>query len=78
MMLMIRTCLDGDLEGARSIHYRLLPFFKAVFLETNPIPIKYALHLKGMIEEAYRLPLCPMDDSKKGKCKEILEELGLL
>ncbi|MFP4562209.1 MAG: 4-hydroxy-tetrahydrodipicolinate synthase [Spirochaetia bacterium] len=78
MMKMIKTCLEGDLEEARKIHYRLLPFFKAVFLETNPIPIKYAVHLKGMIEESYRLPLCSMDDAKKARCREILEELDLL
>jgi 4-hydroxy-tetrahydrodipicolinate synthase len=75
MMEMINAALAGEVEKARSIHYELLPFFRGLFFETNPIPIKYAMHLKGMIEESYRLPLCPMSDDNKGKLAEVIKNL---
>lgn len=75
MMEMINAALAGEVEKARSLHYELLPFFRGLFFETNPIPIKYAMHLKGMIEESYRLPLCPMSDDNKGKLAEVIKNL---
>jgi 4-hydroxy-tetrahydrodipicolinate synthase len=75
MMEMINAALAGEVEKARSIHYELLPFFRGLFFETNPIPIKYAMHLKGMIEESYRLPLCPMSDDNKEKLAEVIKNL---
>ena len=48
------------------MHYELLPLFKAIFIETNPIPIKAALAMKGMIAETYRLPMCPMAAEEPG------------
>lgn len=57
---------QGDLAGARADHYRMLPFFKALFADTNPIPIKYAMARTGHCKEVYRLPLvAPADDVKK-------------
>jgi 4-hydroxy-tetrahydrodipicolinate synthase len=75
MMEMIEAALAGEVEKARWIHYELLPFFRGLFFETNPIPIKYALHVKGMIEESYRLPLCPMSDANKAKLEEVIKNL---
>ncbi len=77
MMDMINAALKGDIEKGRSIHYELLPFFKGLFLETNPIPIKYAMFLKGMITESYRLPLCPMSESNKKIFTAIYKNLGI-
>ena len=75
MMEMIDATLQGDLARGRTLHYELLPFFKGLFLETNPIPIKYAMYLKGMIEESYRLPICPLSDSNKKIFQEIYNKL---
>jgi 4-hydroxy-tetrahydrodipicolinate synthase len=78
MQQLVDSGVSGNVEEARSIHYRLLPFFKSLFFDTNPIPIKYALSRAGLCKENYRLPLCPMDDNKKKKVDAILETLGVL
>lgn len=75
MMEMIDVTLKGDLEGGREIHYQLLPFFKGLFLETNPIPVKYAVHLMGMTEDVYRLPLCQMSEDNKAVFKGIFSKI---
>ena len=68
----------GDLETARKIHFRYLPLFKAIFLDTNPIPVKTALTLQGRMQESFRLPLCPMDEALKTRLKTVMKDLGLL
>ncbi len=68
----------GRLEEARRIHYELEELNKAMFLETNPIPVKTALAMMGRIEEEFRLPLCPMSEENKRKLAETLERYGLL
>ncbi len=70
--------LKGDFENARRMHYELLPLFKGIFIETNPIPIKAALAMKGMIKESYRLPLCPMKAENKEKLRQVLKELKII
>ncbi|MBI4452063.1 4-hydroxy-tetrahydrodipicolinate synthase [Candidatus Woesearchaeota archaeon] len=70
--------LNGDFENAKKLHYHLLPLFKGIFIETNPIPIKAALAMKGMIEESYRLPMCEMKAENKEKLRSILSDLKLL
>lgn len=70
--------LNGDFEKARKMHYELLPLFKGIFIETNPIPIKAALAMKGMIKESYRLPLCPMKPENKEKLRQVLKELKII
>lgn len=75
---MIKLALDGKLEKARSEHYRLMPLFKMVFFDTNPIPIKYAMSLLGYCEEVYRLPLCELEEQTKEKVKAVLTNLELL
>lgn len=77
MMEMIKYALNDDIEKARNIHFDLLPLFKGLFLDTNPIPIKYAMFLKGMIKESYRLPLCPMSDSNKEVFQSIYKKVKL-
>jgi 4-hydroxy-tetrahydrodipicolinate synthase len=78
MVRLVTLILDGQLPEARELHYRLLPFFKAIFLETNPIPIKFAMTLLGRAREVYRLPLCSMDDGKKDVLKKTMQALKLL
>ena len=77
VVTMIEAALQGKLEEARAEHYRLLPLFKGVFLDTNPIPIKYAMSVLKAAEESYRLPLVEMDQEKKQRMREILKEVGL-
>jgi 4-hydroxy-tetrahydrodipicolinate synthase len=75
---LVKLCLEDKYNEARELHYKLLPFFKALFIETNPIPIKYAVHLMGKCKETYRLPMCSMDDGKKDVMKKVLKDLHLI
>ena len=70
--------LNGDFDKANKIHYKLLPLFKGIFIETNPIPIKAALAMKGMIKEVYRLPMCEMKKENKEKLRKILDGLKIV
>jgi len=78
MMQLANASLDGDMAKARELHYRLLPFFKAEFIDTNPIPIKYMMALKGMIQETYTLPLCELGSSDKQYVKGVLVKMGII
>ena len=77
LIAMIDAVLRNDLEDARRRHYELLPLFEALFYETNPIPVKYALSEMGVIEEAYRLPLCPMSKENKARMDSVLGKYQL-
>lgn len=68
----------GDIQKARQIHYKLEPINKAMFIETNPIPVKTALAMMGKIREEFRLPLCEMSQSNKEKLAEVLRSSGLI
>ena len=70
--------LNKNFDKARKLHFELLPLFKGIFIETNPIPIKAALAMKGMIKESYRLPLCEMKAENREKLKKILEDLKII
>jgi len=74
---LVQAALSENTARARELHYRLLPLFKELS-DTNPIPIKCALHLKGMIEEIYRLPLCPMEEQKRSILAATLKELEII
>ncbi|ACF10986.1 dihydrodipicolinate synthase [Chlorobaculum parvum NCIB 8327] len=68
----------GNLEEARAINRKYRKLFRLNFIDSNPVPVKYALSLMGMVEEAYRLPLVPMSDADKATMKAELEQLGLI
>jgi 4-hydroxy-tetrahydrodipicolinate synthase len=68
----------GEVETARSIHYQLEPLNAAMFIETNPIPVKTALALMGKITEEFRLPLCEMSAANKEKLKAVLQSAQLI
>lgn len=75
MQHLVQAALNGDFALARHWHYQLLPLFKAAFIETNPIPIKTAMHLCGMPSGSCRLPLCDLAPDHLQKLKEILNTL---
>ena len=75
MGALVTAASEGRFDDARALHYRLLPLFRAVFLQTNPIPIKYALSARKMISETYRLPLCELEDRDKRKIDAVLDQV---
>ncbi|HEY7164720.1 MAG TPA: 4-hydroxy-tetrahydrodipicolinate synthase [Candidatus Binatia bacterium] len=72
------ACLDGNWEKGRDLQFRLIPLIHAVFLETNPIPIKTALALMGKCAGELRLPLTPMSETALPKLKQAMADFGLL
>jgi len=75
---MTRLALDGDWDGARKLHLEYYRLFNDLFIDTNPIPVKAAMAMMGMMEEVYRLPLCPMTDELKARLRKTLVELKLV
>ena len=75
---MVAAFEKGYFSKAQELHYKLLPLIKAVFLETNPIPIKTAMGLMRLCEPELRLPMCPMQPANLEKLKEALIKYGLL
>jgi 4-hydroxy-tetrahydrodipicolinate synthase len=75
---LVRAFRAGDLERARAVHYRLMPLLDALFCETNPIPVKAALAMRGLIHEELRLPLVPITNGNRERLQAVLKELGLL
>jgi len=73
-----RFSVEGHLAEARQLHRRLLPIFQAMFVESNPIPIKAALALVGLVRESYRLPLVPLQESNRAQLLAVLHRAGLL
>ncbi|MEA3560336.1 MAG: 4-hydroxy-tetrahydrodipicolinate synthase [Candidatus Omnitrophota bacterium] len=68
----------GHIEEARKLHYKLLSLIKAMFIETNPVPVKTAMEMMGMISAEIRLPLSPMKDENIEKLKMVLKDYGLI
>jgi 4-hydroxy-tetrahydrodipicolinate synthase len=75
---MTHAALDGDWKRARDLHYKLFPLARAAFIETNPIPIKEAMAMAGMIEPEFRLPMCRMSDANRERLRAILKPYGLV
>ena len=75
---MTHLALAGDWDAARALHLQYHRLFGHLFLDTNPIPVKAALAMLGLIEEVYRLPLCPMADNLKDTLRATLTGLDLL
>ena len=78
MSRLVQLALDGQLEEARKIHFRFLSLMNLNFIESSPIPVKYALSRMGKIQEVYRLPLCPLLEGNKQKMDSELEMLHLV
>jgi len=77
MTAFVHLLLSGNLEQARAWHYRLLSLMDANFLETNPAPVKAALHLMGRIQNVLRLPLLPVSDSTAAALRTALRSAGV-
>jgi 4-hydroxy-tetrahydrodipicolinate synthase len=78
MSEIINAGLDGNFARAREIHYKLLPLMNINFIESNPIPVKAALAMMGLIEENYRLPMVRISPLNREKVAKVMEEVGLL
>ncbi|MFP4429630.1 MAG: 4-hydroxy-tetrahydrodipicolinate synthase [Spirochaetota bacterium] len=77
MQRLIEAGIEGRTEEAVTEHYRLLPFFRALFIDTNPIPIKYAMARAGHLTESYRLPLTPLSPELRKQVDAVLSDLGI-
>ena len=75
---MTQAALEGNFIKARSIHYELLAINKAMFIETNPIPVKTALFMMKKIKAEFRLPLCGMKQENADKLRAVLRESGII
>jgi len=75
---MIRAFREGNYQKAQALHYKLWPLHEAMFLETNPIPVKAALALMGRVSWEIRLPMTPLSEPNRQKLRKTLEEYGLL
>ncbi len=72
------AALAGDFARARELHYRMLPLMRALFLETNPIPVKYAASLMGKCTAEIRMPLTTMSPGPAEKLRGVMKEMRLI
>jgi 4-hydroxy-tetrahydrodipicolinate synthase len=73
-----QAALAGDFARARELHYKMLPLMRALFLETNPIPVKYAASLMGKCTAELRMPLTTMSPGPAEKLRGVMKELRLI
>jgi 4-hydroxy-tetrahydrodipicolinate synthase len=78
VLSLIKAFEEGNIKEAKKIHYKFLPLVNALFMETNPIPIKTAGSLLGICDSEIRLPMCKMEKSNKLKLKKTLKDFKLL
>ena len=75
---MVQRALASDFAAARALQRRYFPLMEVNFVESNPIPVKAAMALMGLLEPVWRLPLCPPNPANQSKIEKVLETLGLL
>lgn len=78
MAAMVDAWEAGDAAKARALHFKLYPLFQALFLETNPVPVKHAVALMGKAASDVRLPLCPMSQENLDKLARAMKDFGLI
>ncbi len=78
MAAMVDAFAAGDLAKARALHHRMSPLIDALFIETNPIPVKAALAMMGKIAYELRLPLCRMAEKNEAVLKKVMQDYGLI
>src|SRR5579872_5758412 len=78
MTQLAQACLRGDFTAARAIQARYLPLMNVNFVESNPIPVKAAMGLMGLLDPVYRLPMVPPSQASLEKIEKVLEATGLL
>lgn len=77
MTQLAQACLRGDFAQAREIQARYLPLMNVNFVESNPIPVKAAMALMGLLEPVYRLPMVPPSPASMAKIEKVLEQVGI-
>jgi 4-hydroxy-tetrahydrodipicolinate synthase len=75
---MVRAFAQGDTKKALSIHQKMYPLFKDLFIETNPVPVKAAMAMLGFCDEEYRLPLVRMSAGNRATLKAAMKATGVL
>ncbi len=75
---MCNAFFKGDLEAARKLHYKMWPLMEAMFYETNPVPVKTALKLLGLITGEVRQPLCPLSQANETRLRQVMQAYGLI
>jgi len=78
MAELAQACLRGDFEAARRVQSRYLPLMNVNFVESNPIPVKAAMALMGLLQPIYRLPMVPPAAASLAKIEKVLETVGLM
>ncbi|BFR48350.1 4-hydroxy-tetrahydrodipicolinate synthase [Nitratidesulfovibrio sp. HK-II] len=78
MAELCRAFFEGDLATARRVHYELASINRAMFLETNPIPVKTALSMMGKMELELRLPMVPLQPANQSRLRDILSAAGIV
>ena len=78
MTQLVAAALGGDFARARDLQRKYLPLMEVNFVESNPIPVKAAMAMMGLLEPVWRLPMVPPSESNRGKIEHVLETLGLL
>jgi 4-hydroxy-tetrahydrodipicolinate synthase len=77
MKAYVDACLSSDKENARALHFKLLPLMKINFIESNPLPVKFAAKRLGLCENALRLPLRPLSSKNEAAVESVLKALDL-
>lgn len=77
MVAMVTAAAAGDFAAARNVHRRIVSLMQANFLESNPIPVKTAMAIMGLLEESFRLPMCPPKPETRAAMVTVLQALGL-
>ena len=75
---MVASALSGDWKTARELHHRLYPISQAMFIDTNPVPVKTALSMMGKVKEEFRLPLTGISTENRGRLRAALQGFDLL
>jgi 4-hydroxy-tetrahydrodipicolinate synthase len=78
MTRLARLCLDDDFSSARELQHTYLPLMEVNFVESNPIPVKAAMGLMGLLEPVWRLPLVPPRPENLAKVRGVLASVGLI
>ena len=77
MTQLVRLANKGDFAGARAIQRQYMPLLQTNFVESNPIPVKWAMSRMGLLHPTYRLPMVPPSEANKQKIDQVLESLNL-
>jgi 4-hydroxy-tetrahydrodipicolinate synthase len=78
MAALAQACLDGDFAAARAVQKKFLPLMNVNFIESNPIPVKAAMAMMGLLEPRWRLPLVPPSAASEARIRDVLRDCALL